>query len=58
MRRPGPQAACSNATSGGNHPQIRYLVSQGTIKPLCDLLASTDARFVLALGVAGDCEPL
>ncbi|KAG8479332.1 hypothetical protein CXB51_029797 [Gossypium anomalum] len=30
--------AISNATSGGTHDQIRFLVSQGCIKPLCDLL--------------------
>ena len=28
----------SNATSGGSPEQIRYLVTQGCIKPLCDLL--------------------
>ncbi len=41
--------AISNATSGGlNKPeQIRYLVSQGTIKPLCDLLVSGDNRIIL-----------
>eukprot|EP01116_Phalansterium_solitarium_P010374 TRINITY_DN250_c0_g1_i1.p1 TRINITY_DN250_c0_g1~~TRINITY_DN250_c0_g1_i1.p1 ORF type:complete len:525 (+),score=158.08 TRINITY_DN250_c0_g1_i1:155-1729(+) len=36
----------SNATSGGSPEQIRYLVSQGCIKPLCDLLTCTDARIV------------
>ncbi|TYI03195.1 hypothetical protein ES332_A11G319400v1 [Gossypium tomentosum] len=30
--------AISNVTSGGTHDQIRFLVSQGCIKPLCDLL--------------------
>ena len=30
--------AISNATSGGTADQIRYLVHQGAIKPLCDLL--------------------
>jgi len=36
----------SNATSGGTPEQIRYLVSQGCIKPLCDLLSSSDARII------------
>ncbi|WVZ97769.1 hypothetical protein U9M48_043282 [Paspalum notatum var. saurae] len=30
--------AISNATSGGTHDQIKYLVAQGCIKPLCDML--------------------
>ncbi|PRT54309.1 Importin subunit alpha [Wickerhamiella sorbophila] len=40
--------AISNATSGAaNRPDImRYLVSQGCIKPLCDLLQSVDNRVV------------
>lgn len=40
--------AISNATSGGlsNPDQIRYLVSQGCIKPLCDLLTSMDNRII------------
>eukprot|EP00252_Welwitschia_mirabilis_P014554 TRINITY_DN3195_c1_g1_i1.p1 TRINITY_DN3195_c1_g1~~TRINITY_DN3195_c1_g1_i1.p1 ORF type:complete len:534 (-),score=119.55 TRINITY_DN3195_c1_g1_i1:454-2055(-) len=38
--------AISNATSGGTHEQIKYLVSQGCIKPLCDLLVCPDARIV------------
>ena len=38
--------AISNATSGGTHQQIRYLVSQGCIKPLCDLINCSDARIV------------
>nr|GMD47023.1 importin subunit alpha-2-like [Ipomoea batatas] len=38
--------AISNATSGGSHDQIKYLVSQGCIKPLCDLLACPDPRIV------------
>lgn len=40
--------ALSNATSGGlQEPnQIRYLVSQGCIKPLCDLLTSTDNKII------------
>lgn len=38
--------AISNATSGGTHEQIKYLVSQGCIKPLCDLLSASDVRIV------------
>uniref|UniRef100_A0A7S0QX25 Importin subunit alpha n=2 Tax=Pyramimonas obovata TaxID=1411642 RepID=A0A7S0QX25_9CHLO len=38
--------AISNATSGGTHAQIKYLVGQGCIKPLCDLLTCQDARIV------------
>jgi hypothetical protein len=40
--------AISNATSGGLQKldQIRYLVSQGCIKPLCDLLACPDNKIV------------
>ncbi|OVA16734.1 Armadillo [Macleaya cordata] len=38
--------AISNATSGGSHEQIQFLVSQGCIKPLCDLLACPDPRIV------------
>ncbi|KAH1083771.1 hypothetical protein J1N35_023532 [Gossypium stocksii] len=42
------QAVCaiSNATSGGTHDQIRFLVSQGCIKPLCDLLNCPDPKVV------------
>jgi hypothetical protein len=36
----------SNATSGGSPEQIKYLVSQGCIKPLCDLLTCSDPRLV------------
>ena len=36
----------SNATSGGSPEQIKYLVQQGSIKPLCDLLTCNDARLV------------
>ncbi|KAG6486692.1 hypothetical protein ZIOFF_055271 [Zingiber officinale] len=39
--------AISNATSGGTHDQIKYLVSQGCIKPLCDLLICPDPRIVI-----------
>ncbi|KAK9084398.1 hypothetical protein Scep_030869 [Stephania cephalantha] len=38
--------AISNATSGGSHEQIQYLVTQGCIKPLCDLLVCPDPRIV------------
>ncbi|CAH1426340.1 unnamed protein product [Lactuca virosa] len=38
--------AISNATSGGTHDQIKYLVSEGCIKPLCDLLICPDPRIV------------
>ncbi|KAK9756887.1 hypothetical protein RND81_01G127400 [Saponaria officinalis] len=38
--------AISNATSGGSHDQIKFLVSQGCINPLCDLLACPDPRVV------------
>lgn len=38
--------AISNATSGGTHEQIKYLVSQACIKPLCDLLVCPDPRIV------------
>ncbi|KAG8479278.1 hypothetical protein CXB51_029887 [Gossypium anomalum] len=35
-----------NATSGGTHDQIKFLISQGCIKPLCDLLSCPDPRKV------------
>ncbi|KAK6458716.1 importin alpha subunit [Scheffersomyces xylosifermentans] len=40
--------AISNASSGGllKPDQIRYLVSQGCIKPLCDLLAVSDVKII------------
>ncbi|XP_047044607.1 importin subunit alpha-1b [Lolium rigidum] len=38
--------AISNATSGGTHDQIKFLVAQGCIKPLCDLLICPDPRIV------------
>jgi len=40
--------AVSNATSGGlaKPEQIRYLVEQGCIRPLCDLLQSMDNKVV------------
>ena len=39
--------ALSNATSGGTPEQLRYLVRQGCIKPLCDLLACSDPRIII-----------
>ncbi|KAK4511630.1 uncharacterized protein ATC70_012846 [Mucor velutinosus] len=41
--------AICNATSGGlNKPdQIKFLVGQGCIKPLCDILASMDNKIIL-----------
>ncbi|GAB5590268.1 Importin subunit alpha-1 [Umbelopsis nana] len=41
--------AICNATSGGlNRPeQIKYLASQGCIKPLCDILNSMDNKIIL-----------
>ncbi|CAK5280485.1 unnamed protein product, partial [Mycena citricolor] len=40
--------ALSNATSGGlqEPTQIRYLVAQGCIKPLCDLLTMMDNKLI------------
>lgn len=38
--------AISNATSGGKPEQIKYLVQQGCIPPLCDLLEVHDAKIV------------
>jgi importin subunit alpha-1 len=38
--------AISNATSGGNHQQIKFLVQQGCIRPLCDLLGVNDPKIV------------
>ncbi|XP_057535902.1 importin subunit alpha-like [Amaranthus tricolor] len=38
--------AISNATSGGSPDQIKFLVSQGCIKPMCDLLVCPDPRIV------------
>lgn len=40
--------AISNATSGGlqKPDQIRYLVAQGCIRPLCDLLACPDNKII------------
>lgn len=38
--------AVSNATSGGTDEQIQYLVKQGCIPPLCDLLVVQEVRIV------------
>ncbi|KEH41662.1 importin subunit alpha [Medicago truncatula] len=38
--------AISNATSGGSHEQIKFLVSQGCVKPLCELLVCSDPTIV------------
>lgn len=38
--------AISNATSGGSPEQIQFLVQQGCIRPLCDLLTVTDPKIV------------
>ncbi|XP_076910953.1 importin subunit alpha-like isoform X2 [Bidens hawaiensis] len=39
--------AISNATSGGTNEQIKYMVDQGCIEPLCDLLMCADPRIVV-----------
>ncbi|KAH9688201.1 Importin subunit alpha-1a [Citrus sinensis] len=38
--------AISNASSRGTHDQIKYLVTEGCIKPLCDLLQCADPKIV------------
>ncbi|KAL8563158.1 Importin subunit alpha-6 [Nucella lapillus] len=38
--------AITNATSGGSPEQIRFLVDQGCIPPLCDLLTVMDCKIV------------
>ncbi len=38
--------AISNATSGGSPEQIRYIVEQGCIRPLCDSLTAGDTSVV------------
>jgi len=38
--------AISNATSGGSPTQIKFLVKQGCIRPLCDLLTVNDTKIV------------
>jgi len=39
--------AISNATSGGTPEQIQYLVMQGCIRPLCDLLVVADSKIII-----------
>jgi len=39
--------AISNATSGGTPEQMYYLVNEGCLKPLCDLLMCNDVRIIL-----------
>lgn len=39
--------ALSNATSGGTDDQIRYLVNQGVIPPMCELFKCPDPKIVL-----------
>lgn len=39
--------AISNATSGGTDQQIRYLVSQACIPPLCDLFTCSDPKMII-----------
>ena len=38
--------AITNAVSGGSPEQIRFLVDQGCIPPLCNLLTVMDAKIV------------
>ena len=38
--------AITNSTSGGTPDQIRFLVNQGCIAPLCDLLTVMDGKIV------------
>jgi len=40
--------AISNATSGGRDDQIRRIVSQGVIPPMCELFICPDPKIVLA----------
>jgi importin subunit alpha-1 len=39
--------AISNATSGGSPDQLRYLLSQNCIPPLCELLVCADVRIIV-----------
>jgi HEAT repeat protein len=39
--------ALSNATSGGSPEQIRYMVDQNLIEPMCELLQCADPRIIL-----------
>uniref|UniRef100_M4DVV5 Importin subunit alpha n=2 Tax=Brassica campestris TaxID=3711 RepID=M4DVV5_BRACM len=38
--------AISNATRGGSHEQVKYLVEQSCIKPLCDILVCQDPSVI------------
>mmetsp|Transcript_7488 Transcript_7488/g.15118 ORF Transcript_7488/g.15118 Transcript_7488/m.15118 type:complete len:537 (-) Transcript_7488:493-2103(-) len=38
--------AVSNATAGGSPQQIEYIVEQGAIKPMCDLLTVQDCKMI------------
>lgn len=38
--------AISNATSGGRDDQIKHIVEQGAIKPLCDILQVPDPKVI------------
>jgi importin subunit alpha-1 len=38
--------AISNATTGGSHSQVSTFVNHGCIKPLCDVLVSSDVKIV------------
>ncbi|KAL5010920.1 hypothetical protein ScPMuIL_013225 [Solemya velum] len=38
--------AITNATSGGSPEQIKFLVDQGCISPLCDLLTVMDSKII------------
>ncbi|CAE6230495.1 unnamed protein product [Arabidopsis arenosa] len=40
--------AICNVTTGCSDDQIKYLVEQGCIKPLCDLLVCSDVKTILA----------
>ncbi|KAJ4905469.1 Importin subunit alpha-3 [Raphanus sativus] len=37
----------SNATTGGTHDQIKFMVSKGCIRPICDLLTCPDPRIAM-----------
>ena len=38
--------AISNATSGGSAEQIKFMVTQGCIRPLCELLTVSDTKII------------